>query len=716
MGKGKEGAPIARKAQRGTQDAVESPRLFQEAVALHQQGQLASAKALYQELLQALPNHFDSLNLLGVIACQERDFASAVSWLGLALKLNPRYAPAHSNLGYALRNLGRHKEALASYNRALAILPNFPDALSNRAAVLLDLGRYDEALGSCDRALAMAPDSPVLLHARGNALIGLDRHQDAVASYDRALVLNPGFSEACYNRGIALRALARPQDALDSFDRALALNADYVEAMRNRGVVLAELGRHEAAAEQFERLLRIVPDFDYAQGDLLHARMHCCDWRDYEQQVQLIAAGTGAGKPVTMPFVFLSTSDSAADQLTCARNYSRKECSTPEPALWKGERYRHDRIRVAFLSADFRNHAVAGQIAGLIETLDRVRFETVALAFGPDIRDEMTSRLERGFGRFIDVRAKTDRDVARLIKALEIDIAVDLTGYTAGSRPRILAFRPAPVQVNYLGYPGTLGADHIDYIMADRVVIPAEHRACYAEQVVHLPDSFLPYDAGRPIGPDIPTREAAGLPPTGFVFCAFNNSYKISPSMFDVWMRLLRQVEGSVLWLSSGSPAATRNLRRSAESSGIAPDRLVFAPRLKSLADHLARHQLADLMLDNLPYNAHTLASDALWAGLPIVTCAGGAFAGRVAASLLTAAGLPELITGTLDEYAALALALARDPARLSALKAKLAHHRATCPLFDAERYRRHIEAAFQTMWERYQSGDSPRGFAVVPG
>jgi predicted O-linked N-acetylglucosamine transferase (SPINDLY family) len=393
----------------------------------------------------------------------------------------------------------------------------------------------------------------------------------------------------------------------------------------------------------------------------------------------------------------------------------REETPTSAESIWRGERYAHDRIRVAYVSADFRDHAVAHLLTGLFEHHDRVRFETIAIALGPDDRSEMRVRLQDAFERFVDVRGKTDLDVARLMRELEVDIAIDLTGHTSNARPALLSHRPAPIQVNYLGYSGTMGADHIDYIIGDRFIIPEHQQPQFSERVVYLPDTYFAYDSKQRISHNAPTRAEQGLPETGFVFCAFNGTFKLTPHVFDVWMRLLHAVEGSVLWLSQANIAAVRNLRRESETCGIDAARLIFAPRLERMEDHLARHRLGDLFLDTLPYNAHTTASDALWAGLPVLTCRGDTFAGRVAASLLNAVGLPELVTDNLADYEALALRLARDPILLGQIKAKLARNRDTYPLFDTARFARHIEAAYTTMWEIWQRGEPPNTFSVEP-
>jgi protein O-GlcNAc transferase len=415
---------------------------------------------------------------------------------------------------------------------------------------------------------------------------------------------------------------------------------------------------------------------------------------------------------VSAPFALLALPSSAEDQLQCAQRYMKD--LPAYPPVWLGETYLHDRIRVAYLSADFRNnHPVAYLTAGLFEHHDHSRFEITGISIGPTDDSLLRRRLEGAFEHFVDAKDKTEVDIANLIKNREIDILVDLMGHTLDSRLGVLARRPAPIQVHYLGYAGTTAANFIDYILADKIVIPEEHRAFFTEEVVWLPGSYLVNDNRRRVAEKMPTRAECGLPENALVYCSFNNAYKIAPSIFDIWLRLLRATTGSVLWLSELNPTAQANLRREADRCGINPQRLIFAPKVTDNADHLARQRLADLFLDTLPYNAHTTASDALWAGLPVLTCLGETFAGRVAASLLRAIGLPELITTSLDEYEALALKLANDPALLAIIKSKLSQNRETYPLFDTARFTRHIEAAYVAIWERCQRGEPPAAFAV---
>jgi protein O-GlcNAc transferase len=721
---------------------------LQRAVTLHQQGRLPEAVALYEAILKEDPQHFDAQCLLGVVESQRTNYRAAVAHFGRALRLNANSVPAHASMGDALLALGHFEDAVASFDRALAIEPSRSELLNNRGNALLKLGHRNEALASYERALAIKPRAAEVLCNRGDvlrelgrpedalvdyaaslsikpdyaqalyqsgaALRDMKRHSQALAAYTAALAIKPDYAEALCDRGNTLLELGRPVDAIADYTRALAIRPQFAEALFNRGISLSALGRHDAAAQQFVRLLQIAPDFPYARGELFYSRLHCCHWADYADHVRQIEEDSMAGKRAATPFAFLSVSDAPSDLLQCAKTYCKDKCVSPVSALWAGEHYRHDALRVAYISADFYSHATTYLTAELFELHDKSRFETYAISLGPDRKDAMRARLESAFDHFIDVRELNDREVAGLLRDLEIDIAVDLKGYTQDCRPNILAFRPAPIQVNYLGYPGTMGAPFIDYIFADRIVIPDAQQSCYSENVVYLPDTYQPNDSKRGIGEEIATRHEVGLPEAGFVFCSFVSHYKIVPRVFDSWMSILAKVKGSVLWLLAGNEEAMCNLRRIAETRGIAAERLVFAPRML-LQPHLARHRLADLFLDTLPVNAHTTASDALWAGLPVVTCLGTSFAGRVAGSLLNALGLTELIANTREDYEAMAVNLAGDVNRLAGIRAKLVRNRSTYPLFDTDRLRRHIESAYETMSQRHQRGEPPTSFVVAP-
>jgi FkbM family methyltransferase len=485
------------------------------------------------------------------------------------------------------------------------------------------------------------------------------------------------------------------------------------DAWARRAQKLLDANRVAEAMEANSHALAIDPDNIAAVRVDLCSKMRLCDWRQREEEKRRITESLREGRRLIAPVFHRAIFDSEAEHFLLTQLWT-KGFSRRQP-LWRGELYRHDKVRVAYLSTDFRDHVVADVIAGCLEHHDKTRFEITGVSLGPDDGSTMRRRIEIAFDRFVDVQKMRDVEVAAMLRELEIDIAIDLNGYSGEKRTGILACRPAPVQVNYLGFPGTMNAPFMDYIIADKLIIPAEHQIHYSEKVAYLPHTYFPTDRTRPIAEITPSRAEAGLPESGFVFACHNAPHKITPELFDVWMRLLHAVEGSVLWLKSMPPQVVANLGREAQVRGIVPGRLVFAPRVPKGSDHLARLRLADVFLDTQPYNAHATASDALWAGLPVITCAGGSFPSRVAASLLHAAGLPELVTTSLAEYEELARTLAQDPQKLALLKAKLLRNRDTEPLFDTAGFARHLEAAYAAMWKRQQAGLPPATFAV-PG
>ena len=649
-----------------------------------------------------------SLALLGL-----GRFEEALASFDRVLVLAPDYAEALNNRGLALCALKRFTEALASYAAALAINPGHVMVLNNRGLALAETLRFEEELESYDAALAIEPENIELLNNRGLALSALNRFEAALASYLQASAINPRHAGVLNNRGLTLAQMGRFEEALAGYDAALAVVPDYDDALHNRGQSLLYLNRLEEALASYEKARALNPDHLDALGGVADAALRLCDWRRTAKIAPDIVAAVQAGKAQIPPFVLLGYSGDPALQLHCAKNAIRDRIPVLPPPLWTGEAYRNRRIKLAYLSADFHDHATANLTAELFERHDRARFEVWGISFGPDDGSDMRARLVRGFELFVDMREISDRDDARYLRANQVDIALDLKGYTQNDRPGIFSHRPSPVQAAYLGYPGTSGAAFMDYVIADPIVAPFSEQAFFTEKIVHLPDCYQVNDSRRAIAKQTPTRQAAGLPDRGFVFCCFNNNWKITAPVFDVWMRLLGAVPGSVLWLMDRQGAAGGYLRTQAASRGIEPARLVFAGHRK-LEDHLARHRLADLFLDTLPYNAHTTASDALWAGLPLVTCKGEAFAGRVAASLLAAIGLPELVTDTLEDYENLALKLARDPALLRSVRQKLQHNRLSAPLFDSERFRRAIEAAYAKMREIAEQGEAPRNFSVA--
>ena len=625
-----------------------------------------------------------------------------------ALKLKPNFVEAWLGHGNASAELKRYDEACAAYDKALALKPDLANAWLGRGNVFTELKRYDEAFAAYDKALSIKPDLASAWLGCGNVFSHFKRHDKAFAAYDKALALEPDLADAWFGRGNVLHDLNRHDEASAAYDKALSIKPDLEGAWHGRGNVFMHFKRYDEAIAAYDKALALNPDLNYAAAARMHAKLQLCDWTNLKEEAGQLLSISG-DRVASAPFLLLGIPSSPSDLLQCTRRYV-KELPRFAP-LWRGEIYSHDRIRVAYLSADFREHPVAYLTAGLFEQHDRSQFEVTGISFGSD-DSPIRERVKAALGHFIEVGDKTDQDIAEWIRRSEIDIVVDLMGHTQHSRFSVFARRSAPIQVNYLGFAGTTGADCIDYILAESTIIPAEHRRFYAEHVAWLP-SYQPNDDKRQISERTPSRAECGLPNDGFVFSCFNSSFKIMPEMFDIWMRLLQAVDGSVLWLGGYNKTAADNLRREADRRGVTAKRLIFAEHMPQIADHLARLRQADLFLDTLPYNAHTTASEALWAGLPVITCIGSAFPGRVAGSVLKSAGLDELVTTSLEEYETLALKIARDRALLATLKAKLAASRDNCLLFDTGRFTRNIERAYTTMVETHRRGEPPRNFSV---
>ncbi len=649
--------------------------------AIERRGEMRALLDRGLPLLERFPQAVPLLQMLGIAHARLGEPAAAAALFARITMIEPDDAAGHVNLGNSLRDLGRRDAAIRSFERAIEIDPHLAQAHFNLGNVLYDIGRHGDALGRFDAAIALRPDYAAAHARRGDALVALDRAEDALACYRRAIDLAPDMARTHNNMGMALRLLGRFPEAIAAFGEALA---------RQPG--------HEAA-----RVRRA------------YLRARICDWDAMSEDVrQLPELGTKAA--AVPPFMMLALDDSPArHRLRAGRNAAATfpraagEGAMPARALAPGER-----LRIGYFSADFHDHATMHLMARLFEVHDRAGFEVHAFSYGPASDDPMRRRLVAAVDHFHDVRAFDDRAIALLARRLGIDVAVDLKGYTADTRSGLFAWRAAPVQIAYLGYPGTMGAPFIDYIVADRTVIPPDHLAHYSEAPIWLPHSYQANDDRRPIADRPLCRADVGLPEKGFVFASFNASYKITPDLFAIWMQLLGRVEDSVLWLLGDDADAARNLRGHARRHGIDPARLLFAAKLP-VAEHLARQRLADLFLDSFVCNAHTTASDALWAGLPIVTRIGEGFAARVCASLLRAVGLPDLVTGSAADYERLALMLATDRAALDAVRTRLAAQRSTAPLFDSSAFARHIEAGYRAAHARRQAGLPPAPIEIEP-
>ncbi len=694
------------------------PRLtavhFGRANALLDLGRPGEAVGSYDLFLQDQPQHAEAWFNRGNALLALAQLELALTSYERAIAARPDYARAHQNRGSVLLILNRAAEALQSFEAALRIHPADPVAIGQRAAALRSLGRPLEALTAADAALQIDPSLVAALCIRGDLLLELRREDEALEAHALAVRSAPDSVDALQSRAHTLRTLSRFEDALADLERVLELRPGLLPALRMQGDVLVAGGRPDLAVAAYEELLQRDPTAEFAAGALLYAKQSVADWSVGTPAVtrHSVLREVLERKRADSPFAFLAVADSTAAQWQCARTYAAEHCPVVAPR-WRRASPARDRIRVAYVSANFRAHALCYLMAGVFEHHDRRRFETIAVSLRPAEDSPMGRRVHAAFERFIDVSKHSDSAVAEMLRALEIDIAVDLTGYTDGLRPRVLAPRPAPIQVSYLGFPGTMGSSHIDYLLADRFVIPPDRQDQYEERVVYLPDCFQANDDRRIVSERVPSRAEEGLPDTGFVFCCFNNGYKVNADVFDVWMRVLERVPDSVLWLLGTTEAARENLRREAGHRGVDARRLIFATR-QPYAEHLARLRLADLFLDTAPFNGGTTVSDALWVGLPVLTCSGEAYAARMAGSLLRTVGLAELVTETWADYEATAVALALHASRLGGLRMRLAASGRASALFDTARTCRDIESAYEEMCRRQARGDQPAAFSVT--
>ena len=711
--------------------------MLQGAVEAHRRGALAEAAALYRRALELDPAAGTASVNLAAILMQTGRLGEAETVLRAALERRPDFVEAQYNLGVVLHEMGSLDAAVEAYRRTLALRPAMPEAHTNLGVALQQHGQLDAAVVSLRQAIVCDSRHVAAHFNLGVALFAQSRLDDAAAAYRAVLALDPIHIEARNNLALALSAIGdlaaattlqkqvveqrseypegwnnlgailldrgAADEAADALQRSLKLKPDYAEAHLNLGNAYRELGLLQEAIGAYRRALELRPGYVEALAQLVYHRMRACDWSGFEADQERLLHVMRHGSAGVPPFTLVASRATAADQLRCARQWAA-QFIVPEDRLLPVPRWpAHDRLRVGYLSGDFHAHATVSLIGELIERHDRDRFAIYGYSYGADPGGKLRAQLVSAFERFDDLPHLSHRQAAEHIRRDEIDILIDLKGYTHRARTGILAWRPAPVQVNYLGYPGTMGAPFMDYIIADPFIAPAEAALNFSERIAYLPGCYQPNDTRRQIA-GASDRAGCGLPADVFVFCGFNNSFKITPQFFAIWLCLLKSVPGSVLWLLESNPLVSSNLRKAADAAGVDPARLVFAPIVPPL-QHLARHRHADILLDTLPCNAHTTASDALWAGLPVLTCAGATFAGRVAGSIIRAAGLPELVTQSPAEYEALAMALAREPRRLAALRGRLDAGRRSLPLFDMRRRVCELESLYGRMVARWRSG-----------
>ena len=669
-------------------------------------GDLERFHSLLLKASQQLDCSPKALYYLGSSFLERGQFQQAILYLDRALKNAGDFFEALHDLATAQAQMGDKPLALQNYTKALHLKKDSCELHYNIARLYDELDQLDLALVHYRHAVEIDPSYAEAWCNLGVDLARLRRYEEALHSYERALHLRPNDATTWSNKGIALYALKRLNEALAAYEQAIQLSPQYAQAWANKAAFLHDQKQYPQAIAAYKEALRLDPSIHYAAGEMLHAKMKICDWNDIEFEIKDLENAIEANQLASSPFPMVVASSSESVNFQVAKFYVKDQFPVfvkPQFHLKNSE----EKIRIAYYSNDFFNHATAYLMAELFELHDRERFEIFAFSFSPKTKDAMQLRLQKNVDQFIDVSNMSDREVAVLSRQMKINIAIDLKGYTTNSRPEIFSLGTAPLQINYLGYPGTMGADFMDYIIADAVLIPEGNQQYFSEKIIYLKNSYQVNDSKRQISNKNFSRSEFDLPEDKFVFCCFNNNFKILPATLDLWARILSKVPNGILWLLEDNPLAKENLMKQAESRGIAKDRLIFADRM-DLPEHLGRHQLADLFLDTLPCNAHTTASDALWAGLPVLTQLGETLAGRVAGSLLTAINLPELIVHSSKDYEDLAVDLATNPSKLTAIKEKLSLNKLSTPLFDTVLFTDGLENAFIKIYQRYQMGLPP--------
>lgn len=671
--------------------------LYQQGLAFHRQGLLGQAKRAYEQAVQINPGHAPALHTLGVMASQANDPATGLGLIAKALAIEPNNPVFLNNASTALLSLKRFEEALVYCLQSQQIMPGQISALRNQGVALMGLLDYNEAINCFDKALSVKPEVAELYMLRASALCQLKAFSEALITADRLLALQPVSFDAHVSKANTLTAAGRYQQACEAFEAALHLRPEHALTWYQLGEAQEYARRYSDSAQSFAKALHFDPEMSHIYGSLLHAKMLCCAWSGLDDLYLKVKAQVDQHKPSISPFGYQAICDVEASLMTCAVSFSSNKFPSHTSPYSHPAWAPHSKIRLGYLCGEFREQATSILMTEVWERHDKTQFEIYAFDNGFSDQSPRRARIEKAFDHVIDISRMPDLAVAELIHDHQIDILINLNAFFGRERNKVFALRPSPVQVNYLGFPGTMGAPYMDYLIADETVIPVSSQPHYTEKVVYVPGCYQPNDAQRRISPRTFTRTELGLPETGFVFCCFNNNYKITPSTFDVWMRILTQVPGSVLWLLQDTLEAASNLRREAEQRGLDPNRLVFADRLPN-DEHLARHANADLFLDTWPYNAHTTASDALWAGLPLLTLKGSTFPGRVASSLLRNLQLPELITENVQAYEAMAVRLATDSDLLSDLKIRLNAAKHDSTPFKPAQHTKELEALYREM------------------
>ena len=663
-----------------------------------------NAKVIYENILSVDKKNFDALFFLAVILINFKNYKKAKDLLEQVVLIKPNFADAYNNIGICLEKLNDLDGAIKNYNLAISNKPNFAEAHNNIGVVFQKLRNFDQAILQYKKAITyknLYLDAYINL---ANLFKETKQFEEAIKNYDLAINLNPKLAEVYNNKGNALKEIRKFEEAIKNYDLAINLNPNFAEAYFNTATALQDIKNFEKAVLYFEKALLLDKEIPFCKGYLLHAKMLCCNWSGLNELYKEIYNDVEKNRYSATPFGYQAICDDESNLQKCAQLYSSKRFPEIKNNLFSKKVSKNKKIKIGYLCGEFREQATSILMTEVWEKHNKEDFEIIAFDSGWDDKSLRRNRIINAFDKFIDISKVSDLDAAKIIYKEQIDILINLNGFFGTGRPVVFSYRPAGIQINYLGFPGTIGSKYIDYILCDQTVVPPESKKFYNEKIIYLPDSYQANDTKRNISDKKFLREELSLPKESFVFCCFNNNYKITPNMFDVWARLLKKIDNSVLWLIDGNSEATENLKKEAKIRNIDVSRLIFAKRMK-LEDHLARHKNADLFLDTLPYNAHTTASDSLWAGLPVLTCLGKAFPGRVAASLLKSLNLPELITYSENEYISKAEELALNPEKLTLIKNKLDTNKFSQPLFNTELFCRNLESAFKIIFEKYSLG-----------
>ena len=684
-------------------------------VVLQEKGDLDESIKYFNKAMSLNPNYSQAYNNVGIVYQKKGKLSLAAKYTKKAIFLNPNYVEAYNNLATITQDQGKFSQAIEYFNKAISLNPSYSEAYYNIGLAFSKLNEFESAIKSYNKALSLKPNYPEAYNSLATIISQKGKLDEAIKLFNKAILLRPNYSEAYFNIGIVFKKQNKLYEALDSYQKAINLKPNYVESFYNIATIFEEQGKPHKAIDYYDKALVLRPDFNKAQAQKLHQKAKICDWKTIQEDKELFSK-LGTHTNHIPPFTMLSFEDEPRNHYLRSKLYAKKKYLQKQiPFDKKNKIFKNKRLRIGYFSADLQNHATMYLASKIFENYNKEKFEIYIYSFGRCLEhDEVREKLKNSVDVFKDVIDLNDKDIAMLARADQINIAIDLKGYTKNSRTGIFAYRAAPIQINFLGYPGTLGANFFDYIIADLTLIPETKKKFYSEEIIYMPHTYQPTSHSSIISNKKFTKSEMNLPNNSFVFCCFNNNYKISPNEFNIWMRILNKVENSVLWLIGSNKWAKQNLIKEAEKHGISNNRLIFANQITH-SDHLARLRLADLFLDTFNYNAHTTTSDALWAGIPVITKIGNSFASRVAASLLMAVGLPELVVQNEIEYENLILEIASSPRKLFKIKEILSSNKLSKPLFNFEMYISHLEDAYKQVFENYLKGNKVKTIYVKP-